>query len=58
MRIVEHKDATPAEREIREVNTGIMVLPTARLAGWLGALSNSNAQGEYYLTDVDRDGRA
>jgi bifunctional UDP-N-acetylglucosamine pyrophosphorylase / glucosamine-1-phosphate N-acetyltransferase len=51
-RIVEHKDATPAEREIAEVNTGIMVLPTARLAGWLGALSNSNAQGEYYLTDV------
>jgi bifunctional UDP-N-acetylglucosamine pyrophosphorylase/glucosamine-1-phosphate N-acetyltransferase len=51
-RIVEHKDATPDERGIREVNTGIMVLPTARLAGWLGALSNANAQHEYYLTDV------
>jgi bifunctional UDP-N-acetylglucosamine pyrophosphorylase/glucosamine-1-phosphate N-acetyltransferase len=51
-RIVEHKDATPVERDIREVNTGIMVLPTARLAAWLGALSNANAQHEYYLTDV------
>jgi bifunctional UDP-N-acetylglucosamine pyrophosphorylase/glucosamine-1-phosphate N-acetyltransferase len=51
-RIVEHRDATPSERAIREVNTGIMVLPTARLAGWLGALSNANAQREYYLTDV------
>ncbi|MCX7892009.1 MAG: bifunctional UDP-N-acetylglucosamine diphosphorylase/glucosamine-1-phosphate N-acetyltransferase GlmU [Burkholderiales bacterium] len=51
-RIVEEKDASPAERAIREVNTGIMVLPTARLAGWLGRLSNENAQGEYYLTDV------
>jgi bifunctional UDP-N-acetylglucosamine pyrophosphorylase/glucosamine-1-phosphate N-acetyltransferase len=52
VRIVEEKDAKPAEREIREVNTGIMVLPTGRLAGWLGALSRDNAQGEYYLTDV------
>ena len=52
VRIVEEKDASPAERTIREVNTGIMVLPTGRLAGWLGALSRDNAQGEYYLTDV------
>ncbi|HSD54275.1 MAG TPA: bifunctional UDP-N-acetylglucosamine diphosphorylase/glucosamine-1-phosphate N-acetyltransferase GlmU [Burkholderiales bacterium] len=51
-RIVEQKDASPAERAIREVNTGIMVLPTARLAGWLGRLRNDNAQREYYLTDV------
>jgi bifunctional UDP-N-acetylglucosamine pyrophosphorylase/glucosamine-1-phosphate N-acetyltransferase len=51
-RIVEHKDATPDERAICEVNTGIMVLPTVRLEGWLGALSNANAQHEYYLTDV------
>lgn len=51
-RIVEEKDAMAAEREIREVNTGIMLLPTARLKDWLGALDNSNAQGEYYLTDV------
>ncbi len=52
VRIVEHKDANAAERGLREVNTGIMVLPTARLAAWLGALSNANAQHEYYLTDV------
>ncbi|CAN0463316.1 unnamed protein product, partial [Phaeothamnion confervicola] len=51
-RIVEHKDATDAERAIREVNTGIMAVPTQRLAGWLKRLSNSNAQGEYYLTDI------
>lgn len=51
-RIVEQKDATPDERAVREVNTGIMVLPTARLAGWLTRLKNDNAQGEYYLTDV------
>jgi len=51
-RIVEHKDASEAERAIREVNTGIMAVPTQALAGWLGRLSNSNAQGEYYLTDI------
>jgi bifunctional UDP-N-acetylglucosamine pyrophosphorylase / glucosamine-1-phosphate N-acetyltransferase len=50
--IVEDKDATAAQRKIREINTGIMALPTARLAGWLGRLKNDNAQGEYYLTDV------
>ncbi|GMV02627.1 MAG: bifunctional UDP-N-acetylglucosamine diphosphorylase/glucosamine-1-phosphate N-acetyltransferase GlmU [Burkholderiaceae bacterium] len=52
VRIVEHKDADPATRAIREVNTGILVAPTAALARWLGALSNDNAQKEYYLTDV------
>ena len=52
VRIVEQKDASPKERAIREVNTGIMAIPTARLAGWLAGLSNNNAQGEYYLTDV------
>ncbi len=51
-RIVEQKDATEEEKAIREVNSGIMVLPTAKLADWLGRLGNSNAQGEYYLTDV------
>jgi bifunctional UDP-N-acetylglucosamine pyrophosphorylase/glucosamine-1-phosphate N-acetyltransferase len=51
-RIVEEKDATPQEKAIREVNTGIMAIPSARLAEWLGKLSNNNAQGEYYLTDV------
>jgi bifunctional UDP-N-acetylglucosamine pyrophosphorylase/glucosamine-1-phosphate N-acetyltransferase len=53
-RIVEEKDATPAQRRIREVNTGIMALPTARLARWLKGLSNDNAQREFYLTDVVR----
>ena len=52
LRIVEHKDASDAERGIREVNTGIMAVPTLRLAGWLKRLSNRNAQGEYYLTDI------
>ncbi|HSN39674.1 MAG TPA: bifunctional UDP-N-acetylglucosamine diphosphorylase/glucosamine-1-phosphate N-acetyltransferase GlmU, partial [Burkholderiales bacterium] len=51
-KIVEEKDASAAQRKIREVNTGIMALPTARLAGWLTRLKNHNAQGEYYLTDV------
>ncbi|HRE17036.1 MAG TPA: bifunctional UDP-N-acetylglucosamine diphosphorylase/glucosamine-1-phosphate N-acetyltransferase GlmU [Rhodocyclaceae bacterium] len=52
VRIVEEKDASPEEKAIREINTGIMVLPTARLSDWLGRLKNQNAQGEYYLTDV------
>ncbi len=50
--IVEHKDANDEQRRIREVNTGIMALPTRRLASWLGKLENNNAQQEYYLTDV------
>lgn len=50
--IVEEKDATEGQKQIREVNTGIMLLPTRRLAGWLSELKTSNAQGEYYLTDV------
>lgn len=52
LRVVEEKDATAAEKAICEVNTGIMAIPTARLADWLGRLSNDNAQGEYYLTDI------
>ena len=51
-RIVEEKDADDAEREIREINTGILVAPTAALARWLPTLGNGNAQGEYYLTDI------
>ncbi|WDD95568.1 bifunctional UDP-N-acetylglucosamine diphosphorylase/glucosamine-1-phosphate N-acetyltransferase GlmU [Burkholderia sp. FERM BP-3421] len=51
-RIVEQKDASPDELKIAEINTGIVVAPTAQLAMWLGALGNDNAQGEYYLTDV------
>ena len=52
VRIVEEKDADDAERAIREINTGILVAPTAALARWLPALGNRNAQGEYYLTDI------
>ena len=50
--IVEEKDATSAQKAIQEINTGIMVLPTNTLKKWLKALRASNAQGEYYLTDV------
>lgn len=52
VRIVEQKDASDAERAIREINTGIMVVPTAKLKEWLATLSNNNAQEEYYLTDI------
>jgi bifunctional UDP-N-acetylglucosamine pyrophosphorylase/glucosamine-1-phosphate N-acetyltransferase len=50
--IVEHKDATAAQREIGEVYTGMMAAPTALLRRWVSALSNDNAQREYYLTDI------
>ena len=50
--IIEHKDATEAQKAITEGNTGILAVPGKRLADWLGRLSNNNAQGEYYLTDV------
>ncbi len=50
--IVEHKDASAEQRQISEGNTGILAVPGKRLGDWLGRLSNSNAQGEYYLTDV------
>ncbi len=50
--IVEQKDASPQQLLIREINTGIMLLPYARLKVWLDRLENDNAQGEYYLTDV------
>ena len=50
--IVEEKDASTAQKAIKEINTGIMVLPTSPLKKWLKALRASNAQGEYYLTDV------
>jgi bifunctional UDP-N-acetylglucosamine pyrophosphorylase/glucosamine-1-phosphate N-acetyltransferase len=51
-RIVEQKDATEAERAIKEINSGILVVPTRRLKQWLAAVKNNNAQGEYYLTDI------
>jgi bifunctional UDP-N-acetylglucosamine pyrophosphorylase / glucosamine-1-phosphate N-acetyltransferase len=50
--IVEEKDTTLTQKAIKEINTGIMVLPTNALKNWLKALRSSNAQGEYYLTDV------
>lgn len=50
--IVEEKDASAAEKAICETNTGIFVLPNRKLAQWLNALQNHNAQQEYYLTDV------
>lgn len=50
--IVEHKDASDAQRQIKEVNTGMMAAPTAALKRWLANLKNENAQGEYYLTDI------
>ena len=51
-RIVEHKDASAEEQKINEVNTGILCTQAAQLNGWLERLSNDNAQGEYYLTDI------
>ena len=50
--IVEHKDATEEQHKITEVNTGIMAMPNVHLLQWLSQLTNNNAQGEYYLTDI------
>jgi len=50
--IIEHKDATPGQREISEVYTGFMAVPNRLLKDWLAKLSNKNAQSEYYLTDI------
>lgn len=50
--IVEEKDASAEQREICEINTGILLAPTKELRTWLGQLQNNNAQGEYYLTDI------
>lgn len=52
VRVVEQKDASPSELAVSEVNTGILAAPAGRLRSWLAGLSNANAQGEYYLTDV------
>ncbi len=51
-KVVEHKDSTAAEREIGEINTGVLAAKGADLLGWLKRVSNDNAQGEYYLPDV------
>ena len=50
--IVEEADASQAERQIAEINTGFMACPADRLQAWLGEIDNSNRQGEFYLTDV------
>ena len=50
--VVEEKDATAAQREIREINTGFIAAPAAKLRHWVESLDNNNAQGEFYLTDV------
>ncbi|MES2688233.1 MAG: bifunctional UDP-N-acetylglucosamine diphosphorylase/glucosamine-1-phosphate N-acetyltransferase GlmU [Pseudomonadota bacterium] len=50
--IVEHKDASEAERAIAEIYSGIMAVPTRLLRAWLARLDNKNAQNEYYLTDI------
>jgi bifunctional UDP-N-acetylglucosamine pyrophosphorylase/glucosamine-1-phosphate N-acetyltransferase len=52
VRIVEHRDATPAERAVRLCNSGMMLVDGARLFGWLAAIGNDNAKGEFYLTDI------
>lgn len=50
--IVEHKDASDEQKKISEINTGIMAVKAKHLQKWLPTLSNNNAQGEYYLTDI------
>src|SRR4029078_5215503 len=50
--IVEEKDATAAERAIKEINSGIYIIPATYLKKWLPTLTNHNAQQEYYLTDI------
>ena len=50
--IVEQSDATDDQLKITEINTGLMAAPAGRLSDWIGRLDRSNAQGEFYLTDV------
>ena len=50
--IVEHKDASPDQHKITEVNTGILATSASNITRWVHQLSNNNAQGEYYLTDI------
>ncbi len=52
VRIIEQKDASDEERAVREINTGMMAVPAARLGAWLQRVNTENAQGEYYLTDI------
>lgn len=52
IKIVEQKDATEEQKQVNEINTGMLALSSTKLKGWLNQLENNNAQGEYYLTDV------
>jgi bifunctional UDP-N-acetylglucosamine pyrophosphorylase / glucosamine-1-phosphate N-acetyltransferase len=52
VRVVEESDASPKQRALREINTGIIVAPTKKLKAWLAKLEKNNAQKEYYLTDI------
>ncbi len=52
LRIVEAKEATPEELAVKVCNAGMMVADRARMFGWLGQVTNDNAKGEYYLTDI------
>ncbi|MEO7558515.1 MAG: bifunctional UDP-N-acetylglucosamine diphosphorylase/glucosamine-1-phosphate N-acetyltransferase GlmU, partial [Gammaproteobacteria bacterium] len=52
LRIVEEKDASPSERQVTEINTGILAVDAEHLRSWVGALKNNNLQGEFYLTDI------
>jgi bifunctional UDP-N-acetylglucosamine pyrophosphorylase / glucosamine-1-phosphate N-acetyltransferase len=52
VRIVEHKDANPSQRRVKEINTGIMTMPASLFNQWLPGLGKDNQQGEYYLTDL------
>lgn len=52
IKIVEQKDATEAEKQITEVNTGILATQGSKLKNWIARLGNNNAQKEYYLTDI------
>ena len=52
MKIVEEKDATTEEKQIREINTGIYCVESPFLFDAVSSLCNRNAQGEYYLTDI------
>jgi bifunctional UDP-N-acetylglucosamine pyrophosphorylase/glucosamine-1-phosphate N-acetyltransferase len=51
-KITEEKDCNPAEKQIKEINTGIMCIKTELLINWLEKIDNKNAQQEYYLTDI------
>ena len=51
-RVVEHRDATAAQKKIREINTGIFAFPTHKLMQWLPKLDNKNSQSEFYITDL------